>query len=120
ESDGPAQQEPLPDAVEVVRDDEYLDREEGELYKWDNDLQGFVAPDIIKNPIEVRVVQTGQYQYYLIIKYKGHKILGHQVTDDMNGKGNSVRHSLYPLHLCDIALGYQVVYMESHDVPRPD
>ncbi|KAG8830145.1 hypothetical protein FRC18_008586 [Serendipita sp. 400] len=89
ESHGPAQQEPLPDAVEVVRDDEYLDREEGELYKWDNDLQGFVAPDIIKNPIEVRVVQTGQYQYYLIIKYKGDKILGHQVTDDMNGKGNS-------------------------------
>ncbi|KAG8836216.1 hypothetical protein FRC17_008952 [Serendipita sp. 399] len=93
------EQEPLPDELGVVRDDEYIDREEGELYQWSNELQGFVPPSFIQNPIEVRVVQTGQYEYFLIIKYKGNKILGHKVTDDMNGKGSTATRSFTWNHL---------------------
>ena len=49
----------LPEAVEQVADDEFIAKEEADLYIWSNELGGFKP--VVDGPIEARVVQTGQF-----------------------------------------------------------
>ena len=108
--------EPIPASVAEVSEDDYLVMETGDLYIWDLELDAFRQPDMVENPVEVRIVQTGQYQcgYYPIIrsnsdshpkdylraKSQGMWVLGHKVTDEINGKANAVSLADSPLQVC--------------------
>jgi len=49
----------LPAAVQGIKDDEFIAKEEAELFVWSNELGGFKP--VVDNTVEARVVQTGQY-----------------------------------------------------------
>ncbi|KIM20057.1 hypothetical protein M408DRAFT_331365 [Serendipita vermifera MAFF 305830] len=77
----------LPPAIEQVADDEFIAKEEGDLYIWSNELGGFKP--VVDGPVEARVVQTGQYTYWLIAKHEGSHVLAHQITEEMNGQSST-------------------------------
>lgn len=87
------EQDPVPASVAEVGDDDYLVMETSDLYIWDMELEAFRQPDMVENPVEIRIVQTGQYQYYLRAKSQGMWVLGHKITDDINGKANAALRS---------------------------
>jgi hypothetical protein len=99
----------LPASIAALGENEHLLKEEADIFLWDNEQQGFLG--MFDNQVEVRIVQTGQYDCkeispkqsmhqlkrqidWLVVRSEGNHVLAHPIGAAMNGKGSSVRHMM--------------------------